>query len=229
VAEALELGAPVEDIFVADESRSAHLVSRAEERGSRVHVVTDAVLDSICDTVTPQGIAAIVGWEPRSVADLLTGTPLVLVMASVRDPGNAGTLVRSALAAGATGVVVARGAVDPLHPKTVRASAGAIFRIPILRDEELSLVLAELRRSGVVIVGADAGSETAPDDVDLSGSVALVLGNESWGLPEEVRSEVDATVGIPMPGPAESLNVAIAGSILLFEAVRQRRLSSPFP
>jgi TrmH family RNA methyltransferase len=99
----------------------------------------------------------------------------------------------------------------------------------MLRDEDLAPVLAELRRSGVTIVGADAGSKTAPDDVDLCSPIALVLGNESWGLPEDVRSEVDTTVGIPMPGPAESLNVAIAGSILMFEAVRQRRLSSPSP
>ena len=229
VAEALDVGAPVTDLFVADEPHAAQLIARAEESAARVHFVTDAVLDSICDTVTPQGVAAIVRWERRSVGDLLTGAPLILVLASVRDPGNAGTLMRSALAAGATGVVVARGAVDPLHPKTVRASAGAIFRIPMLRDEDLAPVLAELRRSGVTIVGADAGSKTAPDDVDLSSPIALVLGNESWGLPEDVRSEVDTTVGIPMPGPAESLNVAIAGSILMFEAVRQRRLSSPSP
>jgi RNA methyltransferase, TrmH family len=225
----LERGAPVTDVFVVDASNAAEVVSAAEERGARVHHVSDAILDSICDTVTPRGVAAIVDWEAPSISDLLTDTPLILVLAEVRDPGNAGALIRSALAAGATGVVVARGAVDPLHPKTVRASAGAIFQLPILRAEDLGSIFAALRGAGILIVGADAASDVSPEDVELDGPVALVLGNEAWGLPDGARSEVDAIVGIPMPGPAESLNVAIAGSILLFEAVRRRRLSSRSP
>lgn len=230
VAEAIEVGAPVREIFaIPDAPAVGRVIGLAEAAGIPVHDVTDAVLDSICDTTTPQGVAAVVGWTPRSLDDLLTGTPLVLVLAAVRDPGNSGTLFRSALAAGATGVVVARGAVDPLHPKTVRASAGAIFRVPVLRDREFADIVAELRAAGLTIVGAEARSETTPEELDLTIPIALVLGNESWGLPAEVRATVDATVGIPMPGPAESLNVATAGSILLFEIVRRRRLSSPSP
>jgi TrmH family RNA methyltransferase len=227
VSEALKLRSRVRDVFVVpDDPRIQQVVELAGELGVPVHEVTPSVLDSICDTATPQGVAAVIGWERRSIEDLLSEKPFVVAIAAVRDPGNAGTLLRSALAAGATGFVVAKGSVDPLHPKTVRASAGAVLQIPVLRDEDLGLVLSQLRRAGVLLVGADPMANVSAYDLDLTGPIALILGNESWGLPEDIRNQLDSIVGIPMPGPAESLNVATAGSILMFEIVRQRRLSS---
>jgi RNA methyltransferase, TrmH family len=189
--------------------------------------VTEPVLRSLADTTTPQGVVAVVEIRTRELSDLAAGASLLLVLAGVRDPGNAGTLLRSALAAGADGVVFAAGAVDPLHPKTVRASAGAVFRVEVAREKDLGEVLAVIRRSGLVVVGADAAAPGRLDDTDFTRRVALVLGNEAWGLGPDAGDLLDEVVGIPMPGPAESLNVGIAGSILLFECVRQRRLSSP--
>ena len=148
---------------------------------------------------------------------------LVVVLANVRDPGNAGTLVRSAVAAGASAVVFCSGSVDPFNPKTVRSTAGLLFHVDVSAGVALDAALSELREMGFLILGADASSSKAPDEVDLSERVALVLGNESWGIEETSSRLLDDIVGIPMPGPAESLNVGIAGSVLLFEAVRQRR------
>jgi TrmH family RNA methyltransferase len=148
---------------------------------------------------------------------------LILVLDQVRDPGNAGTLVRCATAAGAGAVVFAKGSVDPYAPKTVRAAAGVTDRVDLVRDADLDETLGELRARGFAVVGTDAEASTPYDDVDYGGRVAFVVGNEAWGIVEEHRSLLTEVVSIPMPGDAESLNAGIAGAILLFEAVRQRR------
>jgi len=148
-----------------------------------------------------------------------------VVLSDVRDPGNAGTLVRSAVAAGASAVVFCSGAVDPFNPKTVRSTAGLLFHVEIAAGVALDVAAAELRGKGFLMIGADAASTKRPDEVDLTPPLALVLGNESWGIEEASGHLLDEVIGIPMPGPAESLNVGIAGSVLLFEAVRQRRAS----
>jgi len=227
VAEALASGAPLREIFVV-ESGAGVEATAAGGRAAGVPVieVTEPVLRSLADTTTPQGVVAVVEIRTSELAEIARGS-LVIVLAGVRDPGNAGTLLRSALAAGADGVVFAAGAVDPYHPKTVRSSAGAVFRIPIGREGDLSTVAGVLRDAGLVVVGADAAAPEQFDRMDFTRRVALVLGNESWGLGGGARELLDEVVGIPMPGPAESLNVGIAGSVLLFECVRQRRLSSP--
>lgn len=146
----------------------------------------------------------------------------MIVLAGVRDPGNAGTVLRSALAAGADAAVFGTGSVDPYHPKTVRAGAGALFRLPLVRGIETGSALGTLKAAGFQLVGADASAEGSYTELDMTGRVALVIGNEAWGLPPEVSASIDRFVSIPMPGPAESLNVGIAGALLLFEAVRQR-------
>jgi TrmH family RNA methyltransferase len=150
---------------------------------------------------------------------------LLLVLVSVRDPGNAGTLIRSAVAAGAGAVVFAEDSVDPFGPKTVRSSAGMLFHVPIVGGASLADVHEMAKERRLVTVGADANASTEHIDADLAKPVALVVGNEAWGIPEHLRGELDEVVSIAMPGPAESLNVGIAGSILLFEALRQRRRS----
>jgi TrmH family RNA methyltransferase len=227
ISEALRADADVRELFVTSEApRRAELTELALSKGASVIVVSDPVLKAMSDSVTPQGVVAVAGIPATGLADLPEGATLVLVLAGVRDPGNAGTLVRSAVAAGADAVVFADGSVDPYGPKTVRAAAGGVFLVPVVVAASLADCVARLRELGLTILGASAGADTAADEVDLTAPVALVLGNESWGIPQDSAALLDGEVGIPMPGPAESLNVGIAGSILLFEAVRRRRLKS---
>lgn len=203
------------------------LIDLAEQSGADAFLAGPGVIEALSDTTTPQGVVAVARTTGCRTAEL-DGATLVTVLAGVRDPGNAGTLIRSSLAAGADGIVLPRGSVDPFNPKTVRAAAGALFAIPVAVPEGVEDALSELKELGLRLIGADAHSGSPPEKVDLTEPVALVLGNEAWGIPGEQAAQLDAVVGIPMPGPAESLNVGIAGSILLFEAVRQRRLSSRF-
>jgi RNA methyltransferase, TrmH family len=166
----------------------------------------------------------VVAVAQAPVADpaILRTADLSLILAGVRDPGNAGTLVRSAAAAGAGCIAFTEGSVDPFGPKTVRASAGALFQVPIVRGIDVGEAVTAARDGGVKVLGADARSESSLDEVDLAEATAFVLGNEAWGFEPGLVSMLDGTVSIPMPGPIESLNVGIAGSILLFETVRRR-------
>ena len=147
---------------------------------------------------------------------------LAVVLAGVSDPGNAGTLIRSAAAAGADLAVIAARSVDPYNSKTVRATAGAIFHLPLVVDVELDGALEHLKRLGVKRWSTAARGGTDYTQADLAGPCAIVLGNESHGILEVEESELDGTLTIPISGSVESLNVAIAGSLLLFEAARQR-------
>lgn len=225
VLEALQMGgARIDDLFVeVGCAAEGQVMEAAASSGARVTPVTRSVLVSIAETSTPQGVVAVVSPPDHELGSLDLALGPVLVLADVRDPGNAGTLVRSALAAGATAAIFGRRSVDPWNPKAVRAASGALLRMPVLRDEDLDGTAAELRRRDFRLIGTDAGAPRSYDRVDLTGPVAFWLGNEAWGLPEDARHLVDELVSIPMPGPAESLNVSIAGSILLFETVRQRR------
>ena len=220
LADALEAGAPIVDVF-ATEPGAQTLPAGYE----RVTLVGDRVMRLLSDSATPQGVVA-VAQAPRAPLDVLTSSDLSLILADVRDPGNAGTLVRSAAAAGAGAVVFAEGSVDPFGPKTVRASAGALFLVPIVTGVDVGEAVSAARAAGVQVLGADATGGSDLDAADLSRPTAFVLGNEAWGFGAGLRTILDGTVAIPMPGRTESLNVGIAGSILLFEAVR-RRASRP--
>ena len=221
VREALASGIEVHDVFMAEGVEDPELAHYLAERDITLSVVGDDVIGALSDTVTPQGVVAVVS-DPSTDPEILTTIDLCLVLAAVRDPGNAGTLVRSAAAAGAGAIVFATGSVDPLHPKVVRSAAGALFHVPIVRGSSAEEVARALREGGVSLVGTAVDSEKTVYDVDLTAPVALVLGNEAWGLPAAVASLLDDRVAIPMPGPVESLNVSTAGAIVLFEALRQR-------
>jgi TrmH family RNA methyltransferase len=227
VLEALEARAPVQTVFVAEgHPEAARLEAGAGEAGAAVVTASRGVLESLSDTTTPQGVVAVVTMGDVAVDELDADAALVLVLDKIRDPGNAGTLVRCAAAAGAGAVVFTSGSVDPYSPKAARAAAGALFRVAVARSADLAPALTELRRRGFLLVGTDAGARSPYDEVDYTRPVAFVVGNEAWGIPEEDRSLLDEVGGIPMPGDAESLNAGIAGALLLFEAVRQRRISS---
>ncbi|MQB00285.1 MAG: RNA methyltransferase [Actinobacteria bacterium] len=186
-----------------------------------VTLVGERVMRMLSDSASPQGVVA-VAQAPAAALDDLTGSDLSLILAGVRDPGNAGTLVRSAAAAAAGAVVFTEGSVDPLNPKTVRACAGALFLVPIVREADAGEAISVARNAGVQILGADVRADADLAAFDVTKPTTFVLGNEAWGFDPELEQLLDAAVSIPMPGRTESLNVGIAGSILLFETVRRR-------
>jgi RNA methyltransferase, TrmH family len=185
-------------------------------------VVSDEVFDHVSDTVTPAGILAIFK-RPRVQAPAATA-PLVLVVAGVRDPGNVGTLIRSAAGAGATSVAVVSGSVDPFNSKAVRAGMGGHFRVPVsmVSPDELSLQLADTED----IVIADGDASLPYDEVDYTRPVALVIGSEATGVDASFGTVATKRVAIPLERDLDSLNAGIAGAILLFEASRQRRVAN---
>ena len=224
---ALDAGAAVESVYVAPEGRSnpavAEVVARAYEGGTRVFDLAPGVIERVADTVTPQPILAVVGFVPATLEEVAPTSSMVLVCADVRDPGNAGTVIRTADASGVDAVVCCDGTVDPTNPKTVRASAGSVFHIPIVMGGDVLAAVGELHRCGFTTVGTVVRDGTDYTDFDWRQRVAVVLGNEASGLGDDVVAALDARVSIPMAGQAESLNVSVSAAVLCFEALRQRR------
>lgn len=225
VREALEAGLDLQEAFVVADTDAA-LVADLERAGADVRLVSDDVLARAVDTVTPQGVAVVARRPEVPLADALaaaTTGPLTVVLVDVGDPGNAGTLLRAAEAAGAAAVLFCGTSVDPCNPKCVRASAGALFHVPVSGGGESVAVLEQLAAAGISRAATVVRGGTPYDDTDLTGPIAIVLGSEAHGLPADVLELVDVRLTIPMAGRAESLNVAMAGSVLCFESLRQRR------
>ena len=225
VREALAATLPLQEVFVTPDVDAA-LVADLVASGAEVRWVTADVLARAVDTVTPQGVAAIARRIDVTVDDAVTAAargPLALVLVDVADPGNAGTLLRAAEAAGAAAVLFCGGSVDPCNPKCVRASAGALFHLPVAIGGEAEAVLERLGDAGVRTAATVVRGGTPYDEADLAGPLAIVLGSEAHGLAAELVEAVDLRLTIPMAGRAESLNVAMAGSVLCFESLRQRR------
>jgi TrmH family RNA methyltransferase len=220
VREALAADPPAIDTLFVDEELH-ELAIRANERGVDVIHAADAVMGKITSTVTPQGIVGVADYVDVGLATL-PPTGCVAVLHEVRDPGNAGTIVRSADAAGAAGVVFGAASVDVYNPKTVRACAGSVFHLPIVRDVPTAEAVDALRANGHRILAMDARGSQSLYTTDVSGPVAFVFGNEAHGLPQDVVSSADATVRVPHAGAAESLNLAAAATICLFEHARRR-------
>jgi RNA methyltransferase, TrmH family len=225
VRDALDAGLALEELFVVD-GTDAELIAAAEAAGAAAHLVRAEVLARASDTVTSQGVAAIAVVPAASIESAIAASvagPLALVLVDVQDPGNAGTLLRAAEAAGAAAVLFCGTSVDPWSPKCVRASAGAVFHLPVAIGGEATTVLAELADNGVRTVATVVRDGAPYDHLDLTVPVAVVLGSEAHGLPPAIVDLVDDRATIPMAGRSESLNVAMAGSILAFESLRQRR------
>lgn len=223
LADALDAGVRVDEV-VAEPGCPPSLLARAARSGAVVRSVADGVLAGVSDTVTPQPVAAIARFAEASAAEAAAAAgPLALVLVGVGDPGNAGTLLRSAEAAGAGAVLFCDGSVDPYGPKCVRASAGSVFRMTVTRSADAGEALERLAAAGLDTVATAARGARPYDEVGLEGPVAVVLGSEAHGLPEHIVARVERAVTIPMVGRTESLNVGMAGTILCFESLRQRR------
>jgi RNA methyltransferase, TrmH family len=225
LAAALDCGAVVESVYVASGAQSvpaiAALLDRALDSGSRLFELAPDVLEKVADTVTPQPVLAVVAM-PQADLDDLTDATFVVVCADVRDPGNAGAIIRCAEAAGADAVICCEGTVDPFNPKTVRASAGSVLHLPVIVGGDAGDVLARLGSAGLRRLAALAHGGTPLSDVDATGPLALVLGNEATGLPSSLADRIDGAVTIPMTGRVESLNVSTAAAVLCFEVLRRR-------
>jgi TrmH family RNA methyltransferase len=207
----------------------AEVVARAYESGARVFDLAPGVIERVADTVTPQPVLAVIGFTPASLEEVARASSMLLVCADVRDPGNAGTVIRTADASGVDAVVCCDGTVDPTNPKTVRASAGSVFHTSIVMGGDVLSVVGDLRRRGFTTVGTVVRGGTDYVAFDWRQPLAIVLGNEASGLSDEVVAALDARVSIPMAGQAESLNVSVSAAVLCFEALRQRRTGSVGP
>ncbi len=218
--EAVRSGMVLKTVFVSDRRTVPGIVPRTVE----VLRLTDEVFASVVETQSPQGVAALIVPPVRTLDDVMEHpAPLILIAAGLQDPGNLGTLVRSAEAFGAAGVLTTPGTVSAWNQKALRASVGSVFRVPVVSvttDE-----VAALKQRGVRLlatVGTEGSDVNPAQSVDLTGACALMIGNEGAGLATEWMEIADASVTIPCPGPVESLNAAVAGSLLLYEASRQR-------
>jgi len=229
LAEALRAGVVPESVYVDPAGVGGgdgltELLDRVFAAGGRLYELEAGVLAKVAGTVTPQPVLAVVPRVEVTVDELCQRDPtLVVVCVDVRDPGNAGTVLRSAEASGASGVICCDGSVDVFNPKTVRASAGSIFHLPVVASGSVAEVLDRLGRAGLRRVGAVARGGDPYWEVDLVAPTALVLGNEARGLPEAAAGLLDGSLTIPMAGRAESLNVGMAAAVVCFEAARQRR------
>jgi TrmH family RNA methyltransferase len=219
VREALASDHPLETLFALDDVDP--LVVQAGRSGAEVHLVSEDVMGKLTSTVTPQGLVGVVPHVDVGL-EALPAEGCVVVLHEVRDPGNAGTVLRSADAAGAGGVVFTETSVDVYNPKTVRASAGSLFHLPVVRDVTTAAAIDHLRAGGFRILAMAADGDGDIYDEDLWGPVAFVFGNEAHGLPQEVVDRADAVVRVPHAGRAESLNLAAAATVCLFEWSRRR-------
>jgi len=224
VAEALRAGLHIACLFVAQGSEKLlddlHLPPALE-----ILALPKSLLNAALTTETPQPIAALIqlpDWTWAHLFDAQSPRPaLVIVLAGLQDPGNLGTILRSAEAFGATGVISLPGTVSAWNPKAVRASAGSVFRMPLVAAGEEEC-FAHLRQAGMKIYATVVRAAEPAEMSDMAGPTALVIGNEGSGLPDALASQADARITIPCPGPVESLNAAVAASVLLYEASRQR-------
>jgi len=230
VAEAISANVPLTSAFVdsvAIEDRSAvgllQLIDQIEDAGTDVFAVDSDVIKRVSSTSSPQPVLAIASGAAEPIDELGADVDFVLLAVDVNDPGNLGTLVRSAVASGADAVVVAGQSVDVFNPKTVRSTAGALFQVPIFVSPDAATAVAALQGRGIECVGTSGRATIACDAADLTKRLAVVMGSEAHGLSAEVEGLMDELVSIPMPGPVESLNVAMAAAILCYETQRQRR------
>jgi TrmH family RNA methyltransferase len=224
---ALESPGCVVEVFATPEAtqRYAALADRAAAAGAGWVLVDQRALASLSDSVTPAGVVAVCRALDRPLSDLLESGPrLVAVCADVRDPGNAGTVIRCADAAGADLVVLAGTSVDAYNPKTVRASVGSLFHVPLAVEPDAAAAVTVLRRAGFTVLATAGDGEVGLYDVDLAGPTAWLFGNEAHGLAGDLAAAADHRVAIPIHGRAESLNLSTAAALCLYESARPRTL-----
>nr|WP_237700613.1 RNA methyltransferase [Janibacter sp. HTCC2649] len=229
VREAIRYAAPlVDDIYVTAEAIERHqdLIAAAQDADIHLHETDDAVLAAMSDTESPQGVLAVVAAQAHTLEQVLATAPrLVVLLSNVRDPGNAGTVIRGADAFGADAVLVTDGSVDVLSPKVVRSTVGSLFHLPVVTGLDVNETLDALAAHGIRTYAADGVGTTLLPDVDVSQPHAWVMGNEAWGLPAEIRDRCNDVVRVPIHERVESLNLAMAATICLATSAGATRRS----
>jgi TrmH family RNA methyltransferase len=232
--EAARSGLRIRELFVTADAHGRHpeLIERAVALGVPIHQASGRVMSELSDTVTPQGLVAVCDVLDVSLSEALSAQSmrpaspaLVVVLAAVRDPGNAGTVLRTADAAGASAVVFSDSSVDPYNGKCVRASAGSVFHLPVVVGAPVLATIAAVREAGHRVFAADGRPDAdSLDDLERDGGLAYpttwIFGNEAWGLPADVVQAADACVRVPIHGRAESLNLAAAAAVCLYASAR---------
>jgi TrmH family RNA methyltransferase len=234
VREALTVPGVVHEVFAtgAALARHADIAAAAGRAGAPVSPVTDDALAALAETVSPQGLVAVCGQLDVPLARALDRRPrLVAVLAEIRDPGNAGTVLRTADAAGAGAVVFAGDAVDPYNGKCVRASAGSLFHVDVVRAGDPGAAVTALRAAGLTVLATTGYGDTDLDDLADDGTLARptawLFGSEAHGLPAALTDAADARVRVPIHGRAESLNLAAAAAVCLYASARAQRAEEP--
>ena len=218
----------IKEIYV---SENAEKSLETELKGMKYEVISDNIFASISDTKTPQGIMAVVKQPLYQIEEIIsTENPLLLILEDLQDPGNLGTIMRTAEGAGVTGVIMTKGCVDIYNPKVIRSTMGSIYRMPFVyleNEEEFEGLFRQLQERGIVTFGAALMESKDYDLYSYEKGTAFLIGNEGNGLTQKALSLCEKYVKIPMCGKLESLNAAVASSILMYEAFRQRRGGNP--
>jgi len=229
VREAFSAGIGIDSVIFSDEFIKTDAGIAIKEMIESCHcrgaLVSEKLLESVCDTVTPQGIALIARQPYFSIEEVLGNGSVVVVADRLQDPGNIGTIVRTAAAVGAAGVVTARSTVDPFGAKALRASMGAAFRLPIATDAVVEDLFEKAVKSGFKIVVAASTGKVLYTDYDWRNRTLLVVGNEGEGASDIALKKADSTIRLPQKSSVESLNVATAAAVILYEAARQNRFA----
>jgi TrmH family RNA methyltransferase len=229
---ALEAGACIRKVFFTDHFGSKKegraILNTLGRKGANIFATTEHLLNKITDTETPQGIAAVVSYEISSLDSFpARGNPLYAVGDGIQEPGNLGTIIRTADAAGVDAVILLEGTCDVFIPKVIRATAGSIFHLPVAHAKTETFV-KWLRSSGILLAATSSDADNSVFETKLDGPMALVFGNEARGVSNTIREAADLSIKIPIYGKAESMNVAISAAVCLYEAARQRRVKQGY-
>jgi len=206
-------------------SRELEVVKWAKDLGMKTYKISHEAFHKISAVESPQGVLAVCKTPEYHLKDILSANnPLIVFCVEIQDPGNLGTIIRTADAAGATGVILSKGTVELYNTKVVRSTMGSVFHLPIVQIKDNEETIKLLKKHKVNLIGSDLKSEKDVWSSNMRGATAILIGNEGAGIPKEILDECDELVLIPMPGKAESLNAGVSSSIFLYEALRQRKM-----
>lgn len=226
VQEALDNSVDIEKILISDrlyENKGGEEIRERIRSGNfDIYHMTDKLFQEVSDTESPQGILAVVRSRRLQLEEVIKKGSFFLVLDSLQDPGNMGTVIRTADASAVDGIIISRGCVDLYNPKVLRATMGSVFHVPVCYCDNLIEAIDILKNKGIRVLAAHLKGESYYFNTDMRENICVIIGNEANGISEEVAQKADMLVKIPMPGKSESLNASVAASLLMYEVVRQR-------